>query len=60
MTFLAKLTCLCWRLLKEVAGENDYARYCRRAGADGAELMTAEQFYVFQLRQKYSHINRCC
>ena len=60
MNYLFSLAGVCWRFLRELTGENDYARYCGHAGADGAPVMTAEQFYLHRLRQKYSRINRCC
>jgi len=60
MTYLINLAHVCWHFLKDVAGENDYARYSARARADGAPVMTAEEFYLHRLREKYSRINRCC
>jgi uncharacterized short protein YbdD (DUF466 family) len=60
MSQLIDLLYALWRYLKEAAGENDYQRYRARALERGAQLMTAKDFYDWQLRQKYSRINRCC
>ncbi len=49
-----------WEYLREVSGENDYARYCARVPADRGCPMSPEEFYVWKLRQKYSRISRCC
>jgi len=49
-----------WDYLREVSGENDYARYQTTALARGTSPMSAEDFYLWRLRQKYSQINRCC
>ncbi|MGO9275111.1 MAG: CstA-like transporter-associated (seleno)protein [Terriglobia bacterium] len=49
-----------WNYLREVSGENDYARYRARARAEEGPAMTAEEFYLSHLRRKYSRINRCC
>ena len=56
LTFIQRI----WRFLREVSGDNDYARYLASARENGTAVMTAEQFYLWQLRQKYSRINRCC
>ena len=49
-----------WNYLREVSGESDYARYRARPLDAGAPAMNAEEFYLCQLRRKYSRINRCC
>jgi hypothetical protein len=49
-----------WSYLREACGENDYARHCARAQAEGTPAMTAERFYLWQLGRKYSRISRCC
>jgi len=51
---------LVWQYLREVSGENDYARYRARALAQGIAPLSPGEFYVAQLRRKYSRINRCC
>ncbi len=47
-------------LLREAAGENDYARYCARARAAGSELLSPGDFYVLKLHRKYARPCRCC
>ena len=49
-----------WQYLREVSGENDYARYKARALADGRPPLTPAEFYVARQKHKYSRINRCC
>lgn len=57
---LPKLVRAVWRYLREVSGENDYARYCRGIRQQGTRPMTPQQFYVSELQRKYSRISRCC
>ncbi len=49
-----------WQLLRDLSGENDYARYRDWTLARGQSPMTPKDFYLAQLRQKYSRPNRCC
>ena len=49
-----------WQYLREVSGENDYARYRTRALAQGTAPLSPGDFYLAQLARKYSRINRCC
>jgi uncharacterized short protein YbdD (DUF466 family) len=49
-----------WQYLREVSGENDYARYQARALAQGRSPMTPAEFYVARQQHKYSRITRCC
>ena len=51
---------LVWQYLRDVSGENDYARYRARTLAQGIALMSPGEFYLAQLRRKYSRINPCC
>lgn len=51
---------LAWQYLREVSGENDYARYRARALAQGIAFMSPGEFYLAELRRKYSRMNRCC
>ncbi len=46
--------------LREVLGEKAYARHCDYMRAHGGEPMTPEEFYLWQLRRKYSQPHRCC
>lgn len=49
-----------WQCLREVSGENDYARYCHRALDRQEQPMTLQAFYLWRLGHKYSRISRCC
>jgi uncharacterized short protein YbdD (DUF466 family) len=51
-----------WRLLGQVLGEGEYARYCEHLRDRHPEraLPTAEEFYVSRLKEKYSRPSRCC
>ena len=60
MTPLRKLLRGLWNYLREVSGENDYARYCEHALKQGGRPITPEAFYISHLRCKYLRANRCC
>ena len=59
-----------WWWLRQVSGDADYENYVRRdsrnSGAGGNEdcvsraAISAEEFYLENLRRKHSRINRCC
>jgi hypothetical protein len=49
-----------WEFLREVAGENDYLRYRNNAVAKGEEPLSPQEFYLQQLKRRYSRIYRCC
>jgi hypothetical protein len=49
-----------WEYLREVAGENDYLRYRNNTVARGEEPLSPQEFYLQQLKRKYSRIYRCC
>jgi len=49
-----------WSYLREVSGENDYARYCARVKLRGDEPPSARTFYIEQLERKNSRPTRCC
>lgn len=49
-----------WNYLREVSGENEYARYCRRVERLGGSPLTARTFYLEQLERKNSRPTRCC
>jgi len=55
-----KLVQTLWQYLREVSGENDYARYRARALGQKVEPMSSGEFYILKLRRKYSRISRCC
>lgn len=60
MTSLRKLLRGLWNYLREVSGENDYARYCEHVLKHGGGPMTRQAFYLQQHEDKNSHPNRCC
>jgi hypothetical protein len=49
-----------WEYLREVSGENDYARYRTRTTSLGGEPMTPQRFYLSRLQEKYARPCRCC
>ena len=49
-----------WRFLREVSGEDDYARWCARAQARGDALPTPQAFYLDKIARKYRRPTRCC
>ncbi len=49
-----------WIYLREVSGENDYARYCARTKLLGGKPPSARTFYLEQLERKNSRPTRCC
>ncbi len=49
-----------WWWLRQVSGEADYENYLRRSALNSCAPISAEEFYVRELRRKYSKINRCC
>ena len=48
-----------WAWLRAVSGDDAYDAYVSRR-APGGTAPTREQFYVDELRRKYSRLNRCC
>ena len=60
MTLLMNLLKSFWNYLCEVSGENDYARYCARIGAEGGHPVSRREFYENRQQEKYSRPNRCC
>ncbi len=51
-----------WIILAELAGEADYQRYCahvRRHHPD-REILSAKEFYLARLSEKYTRPTRCC
>jgi uncharacterized short protein YbdD (DUF466 family) len=51
-----------WNLLGQIMGEGEYARYCEhmRVKHPGRSVVSAAEFYVSRLNEKYSRPNRCC
>ena len=60
MTQLLNLLKSFWDYLREVSGENDYARYCARMAAEGSDPVSRREFYEGRQQEKYSRPNRCC
>jgi uncharacterized short protein YbdD (DUF466 family) len=48
-----------WSWLRAVSGDDAYEAYVSRPGRPGA-APSREEFYVDELRRKYSRLNRCC
>lgn len=54
-----------WWWLRQVSGDAGYENYLRSLsrsapGPRPCGPLTAEQFYLDQLRRRYSRLNRCC
>jgi len=49
-----------WEYLREVSGENDYARYCERVEERGEQPISPHAFYLSQQEHKHSRPTRCC
>jgi len=51
-----------YRILRQVSGEADYARYCEhlRARYPGTRLPSEKEFYLGRLKDKYSRPSCCC
>jgi uncharacterized short protein YbdD (DUF466 family) len=60
MTLVSKLLRAIWNYLREVSGENDYARYRVRVAAEGGNPVSRREFYDQRQQEKYSRPNRCC
>ena len=51
-----------WRGLREWCGDASYDRYlqCRARKSTAEPLLSREEFYLDQLRKRYSRVSRCC
>ena len=49
-----------WSFARELLGENAYARYREHIAARGGCPLTPQEFYLSELRRKYSRPSRCC
>ena len=52
-----------WRGVREWCGDAAYERYLRSRAQRKTTpqcTLSAEEFYVEQLKRRYSHPNRCC
>jgi Selenoprotein, putative len=60
VNYIRKIASSLWNYLREVSGENDYARYCARVKLRGGKPPSPRAFYVEQLERKNSRPTRCC
>ena len=60
MTLVANLLKTIWNYLREVSGENDYARYRLRRELEGIMPVSRREYYDQRQQEKYSRPNRCC
>jgi uncharacterized short protein YbdD (DUF466 family) len=60
MISVASMVRALWNYLREVSGENDYARYRTRMSAEGRSAVSRREFYNQRQQEKYSRPNRCC
>jgi uncharacterized short protein YbdD (DUF466 family) len=50
-----------WRGVREWSGDAAYEIYLRSAEKHGCAMrLSREEFYVEQLKRKYSRVSRCC
>jgi uncharacterized short protein YbdD (DUF466 family) len=51
-----------WRGLREWCGDAAYERYLRSRArqSEVCHMLTAREFYLEQLKRRYSRPNRCC
>jgi uncharacterized short protein YbdD (DUF466 family) len=49
-----------WQFVREMAGEDAYARFCSRAATRGEPIPSQTEFYLSELERKHSRPNRCC
>jgi uncharacterized short protein YbdD (DUF466 family) len=50
-----------WRGVREWSGDAAYEIYVRSAEKNGClARLSREEFYVEQLKRKYSRVSRCC
>jgi uncharacterized short protein YbdD (DUF466 family) len=50
-----------WQGLREWSGDAAYETYVRCAAKQrAAQVLSREEFYVEQLKRKYSRVSRCC
>lgn len=58
---IAKVAKVLFRRVREWCGDSAYEKYCSAAKRNNAtSLATPEQFYVEQLKRRYSRPSRCC
>ncbi len=60
MSRIVRMLGTLWDALREACGEDDYTRHRTRALAEGNAPLSAREFYLLKLQQKYSRPCRCC
>ena len=57
-----KLLLKWWNLLGQIMGEGEDVHYCEHmiSKHPGMKILTAAEFYVTRLNERYSRPNRCC
>ncbi len=60
MTRLRKFLVNIWNYLREVSGENDYARHCAHELARGHQPLSPQAFYLWKIHHRHSRLSRCC
>ena len=60
MTRFRTLLAALWQFLRDVSGENDYARHCEYELALGHQTLSPKAYYLRKIHRQYSRINRCC
>lgn len=60
MSHLGTILRSLWEYLREVSGENDYARYRQRVIKQGGQPLSRQAFYLKQQEDKNSRPTRCC
>ena len=49
-----------WEVVRGVLGDNAYDRYTQSVLRRGGKPLKPEEFYLVQIRDKYSRPSRCC
>ena len=49
-----------WEVVRGVLGDSAYERYTESVRRQGGKPLTARDFYLTQLQEKYSRPSRCC
>jgi uncharacterized short protein YbdD (DUF466 family) len=58
---IANMAEVLFRRVREWCGDAAYEKYCRAAKRNKVTLLaTPEEFYVEQLKRRYSRPSRCC
>jgi len=59
---MMQLLAQCWRILRELAGDDAYERYREHHKSHHAcePLLDRRAYYIKNQQEKWSGINRCC